>query len=110
MDNNQEIITLLQEQNRTLHQLLEFHQRKEKDEMRDKILGMIFHAIPYIIIVVLLYIAYTTLKGYLDAVNNEIAALHEKYNSIATSMQSMVDKITGIPNAIVEGVKGIKLF
>lgn len=100
MENPSEIIALLQEQNHTLHQLLEFHQRKEKAALRDKILSIIFHAIPYIALIILGYFLYTTIKEYLDALNNNINSLRDGFISIQTSIGKLIPNFSGITESL----------
>jgi hypothetical protein len=100
MENPSEIIALLQEQNRTLHQLLEFHQHKERAALRDKILGIILHAIPYIALIILGYFLFTTIKEYLDALNNNINALRDGFVSIQTSIGRFIPDFSGITESL----------
>ncbi len=100
MENSPEIIALLQEQNNTLHQLLKFHQHQEKAALRDKILGIVFHAIPYIALIILGYFLYTAIKGYLDALNNNINALRDGFVSIQTSIGKFIPDFSGISDSL----------
>ncbi len=108
-NDNQIIIQLLREQNATLHQLLEFHLKKEKQEFRNTLIHYFIQAIPYIIIIILGYYLYEGLKSYLDAINNNIKTIQDGYLSIQASMQSAIDKLTGIPAQIVSSIKSIDL-
>lgn len=100
MENAPEIIALLQEQNDTLHQLLKFHQHQEKAALRDKILGIVFHAIPYIALIILGYFLYTTIKDYLDALNNNINALRDGFVSIQTSIGKFIPDFSSISDSL----------
>jgi hypothetical protein len=109
-NDNQIIIQLLREQNTTLHQLLEFHQKKEKREFRNIVIHYFILAIPYIIIIILGYYLYEGLKSYLDAINNNIKSVQDGYLSIQTSMQSAIDKLSSIPSEIINSLKNLNPF
>ncbi len=109
-NDNQILIRLLQEQNQTLHKLLDFHLQKEKRELRNKIIHYLILAIPYIILIILGYYVYMGLKSYLDAINNNIKTIQDGYLSIQTSMQGMIDKVSGIPGQISSSLSNLNPF
>lgn len=109
-NDNQIIIELLREQNRTLHQLLAFHQKKEHDDFRNAVIHFFIQAIPYIALVIVVYFIYITIKGYLDAIHAQISALQDSYNGMQNSLQEAINKISSIPTSIGSSISGLNPF
>lgn len=99
-DNNQILINLLKEQNETLHKLLNFHLRKEKEEFRNSIIHFIIQAIPYIVILALGYYFYSIMKEYLDALNNNINGLRDGFISMQESIGKLIPDFSGIKDTL----------
>lgn len=109
-NDNQIIIDLLREQNQTLHKLLEFHQHKEKTEFRNAVIHFFIQAIPYIALVIIAYYLYLGIKGYLDAINSQITAVHDAYLGLQNSIQEILNKISSIPSGIGDSLNSINPF
>ncbi len=92
------IIDLLKDQNQTLHQLLDLQLKQDRSEARHRLISFILRAIPYVIMIVLVYYVYITLKGYLDALNADI-------KSIQDNVTSITDYVKNLPTAIGDSIK-----
>jgi hypothetical protein len=109
-NDNQIIIELLKQQNQTLHQLLEFHYKQERNAFRHAVIHFLVQSIPYIILIVLGIYLYLGLKDYLEAIHQNIQSIQNGYMSIQTSMQGMIDKISSIPGEIRSAVSSLNPF
>jgi len=109
-NDNQIIIDLLREQNRTLHQLLAFHQKKERADFRNAVIHFFIQAIPYIALVIVVYFIYITIKGYLDAIHAQISALQDSYTGLQNNVQELIGKITAIPGNIGNSLSNLNPF
>lgn len=109
-NDNKIIIDLLREQNQTLHKLLDFHLKKEQNDFRNAVIHFFIQAIPYIALIIIAYYLYLGIKGYLDAINSQITALHDAYLGLQTSMQDMLNKVTSIPTGIGDSLNNLNPF
>lgn len=107
LDDSQKIIALLEEQNKTLHALLNFQLIKEKKAFHHAVLAVIFHAIPYIVLIILGYFIYQTIHGYLDTLNNNINAMNNEFLAIKTSI---INLPSTVQNSVVNGLSSINPF
>jgi len=97
-NDQQVIINLLTEQNQTLHKLLDLQIKHDKKELHRRIFAFCLHAIPYIVIIIMIYVVYTTLKGYLDTLNADVKSIHDNVTSIT-------DYVKNLPTAISDSIK-----
>lgn len=107
LGDSKKIISLLEEQNKTLHALLNFNLTQEKKAFHRAVLGVIFHAIPYIVIIIIGYFVYQTIHAYLDTVNNNINALNNEIISIKTSILNIPSTVQ---SSVLEGLSSINPF
>lgn len=109
-NDNQIIINLLREQNQTLHKLLEFHLHKERSDFRNAVIHFFIQALPYIALIIIAYYLYLGIKGYLDAINNQITALNDAYLGLQSTLQETLNKITSIPSGIGNSLNNLNPF
>jgi hypothetical protein len=107
LGDSNKIIALLEEQNKTLHALLNFNLIQEKKAFHRAIYGIVFHAIPYIVMIIIGLFVYQTLHTYLDTVNNKINALNTEFTTIKTDITNLP---TTVQNSVLEGLSSINPF
>jgi hypothetical protein len=99
-NNNQIVIDLLTEQNKTLHKLLDFHLKKEKEEFRNAVIHFFIQAIPYLVLLGIGYYFYSIMKEYLDALNNNINGLRDGFISLQESVGKLIPNFGGISDSL----------
>lgn len=99
-ENNQIHTKLLQEQNETLHKLLNFHLKKEREEKKKAIIHFLIQAIPYLVILGVGFYFYSIMKEYLDALNNNINGLRDGFISLQESIGKIIPDFSGIKDSL----------
>jgi len=109
-DDSAQIIALLQEQNKTLHALLNFHLIKEKKAFHRAVLSFVLHAIPYLILIILGYFLYQTLHSYLETLNNTITSINNEIITIKTSVANIPTSIQASLQSMLDAIKNLNPF
>ena len=110
MNNEEQIISLLTEQNHYLKSLYEFELKKQRSEHIKTFITVFMNLLPFIVILILGYIAYSIIMEYINALNNNINALKVGYESMIQTIQKMVPDFSGISNSIQSTWQSIKPF
>lgn len=111
-----DVITLLQEQNKLLTELVSMQKRTDHEEKQRRIIHTIIKMIPYLIITIILIWMYISITSYLasldaqigeiknsvgnvfDTVNDQFTYLKTTMGNFLTSVKSIVPNFSGIFN------------
>lgn len=102
-----DIVTLLQEQNRLLSELVTMTKKTEHEEKRRRITNLIIKMIPYIIIMIILIWMYISITSYLASLDQQISQISDKVGGVFTTVNNQFDYIKTAFSNFFGSVKSI---
>lgn len=105
---NDKIISLLEEQNSLLKELVNYNHHREKQEMINGIIHLIIQLLPFIAVFIVIGFLYYTFKGYLDTINHNINVLKDGFLSFQEGISKLIPDFSGIKDSLNQTWQNVK--
>jgi len=104
LENEENLVKLLQFQNRVLVDLYNKKVEEEANQKRELVFKIIVQALPWLILILVVIWLYNYVNGVLLEVNSKIDYVKNGYDSVVKSIQSQTEIINNLSGTIQGGI------
>ena len=87
---DEKLITILEENNRYLKELLDLQKKEHRSKAAAQVLHVLTTLLPFILIMIAGWYAWQTINHYLDVLNNNINTLKTNFDALRDFFQKLI--------------------
>jgi hypothetical protein len=110
MTEENRIIALLEENGRYLKEILEIQKKRQRSSRNEKILHVVSTLLPFILIAIAGWFAWTWINHYMEIMNNNINALKSNFDLLREFLQKLVPDFGAIGDKLQQTWQSVKFW